>query len=336
MRRASGRAQACRPAPARAPGPAPLTMSKRNSRHSIGAVPQRHAAAFLQPHQRRAASCRGSAPRPSSPRSGASSARPARRRSRPACRRLRPCARRSWSPAAPRPLGAMRSPYGGLSISVPRRRRRRALQRVAGLELDGRAHAGALGVAGGEVDHAKGHVAGEDRHRARVHARARGRLQFAPGGRLRRGTAASRSKAKRRCAARARCRRRSAPPRWRWCRRRSRGRAAAPSSARPRQPAAASIAAASVSFSGASPVSLAPAALEQRLARGVDVQRGVVGVEVQRERQVGAAGVDAGPLAGGFAQRVAHGVLDAQRGEVQALQRRALRRRVDAQRLRAA
>jgi glucose/arabinose dehydrogenase len=30
----------------------PATRSKRNSRHSIGAVPHRHAAAFLQPHQR--------------------------------------------------------------------------------------------------------------------------------------------------------------------------------------------------------------------------------------------------------------------------------------------
>ena len=70
---------------------------------------------------------------------------------------------------------------------------------------------------------------------------------------------------------------------------------------------------------------VAPAALEQRLARGVDVQRGLVAVEVQHQRQVGLARVDVGPCAGGLAQRVAHRVLDAQRREVQALQRRALR-----------
>ena len=67
---------------------------------------------------------------------------------------------------------------------------------------------------------------------------------------------------------------------------------------------------------------LAPAALEQRLARAVDVERGALGADVQHERQVGAARVDARPLAGCVAQRVADGVLDAQRGEVEALQRR--------------
>jgi hypothetical protein len=50
-----------------------------------------------------------------------------------------------------------------------------------------------------------------------------------------------------------------------------------------------------------------------------------VGSEMQRKRQVGVARVHAGTLAGGLAHHVAHRVLDAQRGEVQAAQRRALR-----------
>ena len=67
----------------------------------------------------------------------------------------------------------------------------------------------------------------------------------------------------------------------------------------------------------------APAALEERLARGVDIQRRALGAQVQHQRQIGLADVDVRALAGGFTQLIAHRVLDAQRGEVQAAQRAA-------------
>ena len=66
---------------------------------------------------------------------------------------------------------------------------------------------------------------------------------------------------------------------------------------------------------------VAPTALEQCLARGVGIQRGLVGAEVEHQWQVRVARVDVRALSAGLAQRVAHGVLDAQRGEVQAAQR---------------
>ena len=78
---------------------------------------------------------------------------------------------------------------------------------------------------------------------------------------------------------------------------------------------------------------LAPAALEQRLARAVDVDRGALGADVQDDAQVGPHRVDVRPLAVLVAHPVADGVLDAQGGEVEALQRAALRGGVDAQRL---
>ena len=65
----------------------------------------------------------------------------------------------------------------------------------------------------------------------------------------------------------------------------------------------------------------APAALEKRLTRGVDVQRGVVGADEKGNRQIGPVGIDTGPCAGAFAQRVADRILDAQRSEVQAVKR---------------
>jgi glucose/arabinose dehydrogenase len=71
-------------------------------------VPHRHAAAFLQAHQRWAASSRGSGTRPSSRCSGASSAWPARRRRRRHGAALEALAR-SCAEALPWP-GAMRSP----------------------------------------------------------------------------------------------------------------------------------------------------------------------------------------------------------------------------------
>ncbi len=77
----------------------------------------------------------------------------------------------------------------------------------------------------------------------------------------------------------------------------------------------------------------APAALEQRLARAVHVDRGAFSARVEDDLQVGPRGVDVRPLAVLVAHPVADGVLDAQRGEVEAPERAALRGRVDAQRL---
>ncbi len=78
---------------------------------------------------------------------------------------------------------------------------------------------------------------------------------------------------------------------------------------------------------------LAPAALEQRFARGIDIQRGAGGGQVQHQLQVRRVRVHIRPLAGALAQLVAHGILDAQCGEIQAAQRAALRGGVDAQRV---
>ena len=94
---------------------------------------------------------------------------------------------------------------------------------------------------------------------------------------------------------------------------------APPASGVPRQPAAASMAAASVSFSGASPLSSRQPRLNSDSPELSTYSVARLGAEVQHQRQVGVAGVDAGALAGGLAQLVADRVLDAQRGEVQAL-----------------
>ena len=70
---------------------------------------------------------------------------------------------------------------------------------------------------------------------------------------------------------------------------------------------------------------LAPAALEQRLARGVDVNRHRVGGQVDIHAHVGPAGVDAGAhVVELVAKAVGNRVLDLQRGKVQALQRAVL------------
>ena len=82
-------------------------------------------------------------------------------------------------------------------------------------------------------------------------------------------------------------------------------------------------------------VGVAPvAALEQRLAGRVDVDGRVAVGQVHGDAHVGLPLVDRGPHAGVVAQPVAHGVLHAQRRELEALQRRTLRGDVDAQRAR--
>ena len=75
----------------------------------------------------------------------------------------------------------------------------------------------------------------------------------------------------------------------------------------------------------------APTALEERFARGIDVEDGVEVVKVEDQAEVGEAGVDAGALACAFTQVVADGIFDAQAGEVEALQVAAARDDVDAQ-----
>ena len=67
-------------------------------------------------------------------------------------------------------------------------------------------------------------------------------------------------------------------------------------------------------------VGVAPvAALEQRLARGVEVERGLAVGEVGVDADVGALLVDRRPRAAGVAEAVADGVLDLQRRELEAL-----------------
>ena len=227
----------------------PATMSKRNRRHSIGPF---HIGTRRDSFSRmRAGSLgRASAPRRSSRRSSSSSARPAGRRSRrrpPICgaARGRRCPRPAMPPAS------MRSPYGGLSSITP------------GVSLGGMrcsaspprsctacGDAGALGVALREVDHAEGDVAAEDRRR-----------RGASGGAAPRPSAAAQS-----CAwcgsSRSKPKRAQQPGRdvaGHLRRLDGDGAAAAAGVVQRRvgasQPLAAIIAAASVSFSGASPLS---------------------------------------------------------------------------------
>src|SRR5690606_35207032 len=80
-------------------------------------------------------------------------------------------------------------------------------------------------------------------------------------------------------------------------------------------------------------VAPAPAPLEQRLARQVEVEARLPLVQVREYAYVGLPGVDRGSLARALAEEVDDGVLDAQRGEVQAAQRRAAPRDVHPQRL---
>src|SRR5690606_37673131 len=73
-------------------------------------------------------------------------------------------------------------------------------------------------------------------------------------------------------------------------------------------------------------LALAPAPLEERLARQVEIEARLALVQVREHAHVGPAGIDRGPFAGPLAEEVDDGVLDAQRGEVQAAQRRAASR----------
>ena len=70
---------------------------------------------------------------------------------------------------------------------------------------------------------------------------------------------------------------------------------------------------------------LTPAALEERLARGVDVEHAVLGGEMGEHWHVGQLGFDARAHAAGLGEAVGNRVLHALRGEVQAMQRAVLR-----------
>jgi hypothetical protein len=186
------------------------------------------------------------------------------------------------------PATAMRSPYGGFSSITPGcsqggRRCRASPPR----NCTACGHAGALGVALGKVHHAVRHIAAEDR---RVGRAPRLGLVLSSPPRHGAGRAAI-SRRQSAAASRPRCRRRSAPPRWRWCRCRSRGRTAA-RRRRERIPAAGGDHGGGQGFlQRRLALVLAPAALEQRLARGVDVQRGGVGGQVGIDAHVGPLGV---------------------------------------------
>ena len=73
----------------------------------------------------------------------------------------------------------------------------------------------------------------------------------------------------------------------------------------------------------------APAALEQGLARGVDVERELVLRQVRKDTGIRPAGFDVGAHAGLVAETVDQRVLDLQCGEVQALERAVLGRDLD-------
>ena len=77
-----------------------------------------------------------------------------------------------------------------------------------------------------------------------------------------------------------------------------------------------------------------PAALEQRFARRVEIERRLALGEVGVDAHVRPLLVDRRTLAGIGAEAVAHGILDLERRELEARERRARRREVDAQRAR--
>ena len=74
----------------------------------------------------------------------------------------------------------------------------------------------------------------------------------------------------------------------------------------------------------------AVAALEQRFSGGVEVKRHLVGREERMDAHVGRARIHVRAFAAVRAKRIAHRVLQAQRHEVEAFQRAARRRDVDA------
>jgi hypothetical protein len=275
----------------RAPGPAPAVISKRSSRHSIG--PFHSGTRRLSFSRIRLGSLgSGLSSQAVQPRSAASSGRPGAEKLGRAAAAFKTFSRAVRAALA---LGRDAFAIGRVHDQRATLGRRQALQRVDGLELDGLLHTGPRGVAGGEVGHAKAHVAGKDGHGGRMHAalaaRCRSRQAAAKGLK-----GSMRSKAKRRiepgampqaiCAASMTMV--PAP---------QQGSSSGPSSARPCQPAAASMAAARVSFSGASPLSSRQPRLNSGFARGVGIQRGMVRADEQRDGQVGRARVDAGPFA---------------------------------------
>ena len=76
----------------------------------------------------------------------------------------------------------------------------------------------------------------------------------------------------------------------------------------------------------------APAALKERFACEVEEEAPAIVREVRHDAHVGCAAVDARTPSGEFAEAVADRILDAQRREVDALERAARRARVDAKR----
>jgi len=78
----------------------------------------------------------------------------------------------------------------------------------------------------------------------------------------------------------------------------------------------------------------APAALEQRLARGIDVEPDLIRPQVGVQAHLGLHGIDAGALAKALAHAVADRVFDAQGGKVQALERALVGRELDLEGLR--
>ena len=210
-----------------------------------------------------------------------------------------------------------------------RRRRRHALQRVAAAQLHGVRHTGALGVALGKVDHAESHIAAEHRRHGRgngglgltqqafPHVRLKGQI-FLEGkapvqaGRDVAGDLRSFDDDGARAAA---------------------GvvqRHALFTQTAFAAPAAGGQHGGSQGFlQWCVALVFAPAALEQRLARGVDVNGDGVGGQVRVDAHVGPARVHVGAHIEFVPEAVRYRVLDLERGKVQAVQRTVLRRDLD-------
>lgn len=206
---------------------------------------------------------------------------------------------------------------------------RGALQRVTAAQFDGVGHPGTFGVAAGKVHHAEGHVGAEDEGFAIRWQMTFGGQGFLPQGLPDVGLVGQQFfKAKAALAA---------------------GGDVEGDLGRFNQHGAAATAGVVQGYRGAAvgaglagptgggdhggsqgffqwcvPFVLAPAAFEQGLARGVDVETEVFSGEVGEHAHVGAGGVDAGAGAAFIAQAVADGIFDAQGGKVQALERAVL------------
>ena len=201
-----------------------------------------------------------------------------------------------------------------------------ALQSVSRLEVDGLGDTGTLGVAGGKVGETKTHVARKNRHRRRMDSCFGLRLQLIPNVKVRTKTEHAlecKTANQTGCHAAGHLRGFNGDG------------ARATAGVKKRAVFGAALPVGGSQHGSrqgffqwrfalhvlAPALGVTPSPLEECFARGVGVQRGVIGAEVQRQGQVRVARVDTRAFTAMFTHHVAHGVFDAQGCKVQARER---------------